>query len=352
MNGSIHVLSFDRESELLERFLALPARIYAQDPLGPPASAETERRAFAADHLFYAYGCERRFLACRGARDVARCAAVWNGRLMEREPGVGLIGFFEAENDPEACGAMLKAASDWLAARDCRRVRAPVDRDTWHRYRVRLPGGDPDPIAMEPRNPDYYAELFRRAGFSREMAYVTTEVADTLRMASHYAPFVERCRRRGTILRGLDLNRYEEEVALLHRISLEIFEENYGYSPIGPDEFLSLYRSARNWADPDFIRLAFDAAGQPIGYVFAFLDPRPGHSPRGQALNIKTLGVVPRRRAHGVGPALVGEVYHAAVVRGIARVRHCLMKTDNTSARYGEDLGRVVREYRLFERNL
>jgi len=347
---SPHIESFDAAAPAMADFLTLPARLYAGDSLAPPRDTAGERRLFDHAHAFFRYGEERYFTARRGSHTVARCAAIINRRLCERESDTGLIGFFESENDPEAAAALLAAAAAWLEDRGARRIRAPVDRDTWHRYRALTGGFETEPVTLEPYNPPWHGDLFRRSGFTTELDYVTTETDGVREVAERHAPFVERCLRRGTALRGVQRERFDTELALLHRVSQEIFAENYGYSPITFEEFIELYRPARALLDPDFVVMAFDSEGEPVGYCFAFLDPRSLRSASGPALNIKTLGVVPRRRAHGVGLALVGRVYAAALARGLTRVRHCLMKSDNTSRRYDADLTRVIKRFTLFER--
>ncbi len=225
-----------------------------------------------------------------------------------------------------------------------RLVRAPVDRDTWHHYRLLIDGFEHEPVPMEPYNKPWYASHLENAGFTCACRYVTTENTAPAELEQRYAPYLERCQKHGYQFRQIDLARFEEEIALLHEITLASFAENYGYSPVSLDEFLDLYRPIRDRIDPAFLWFAFAPDGRPAGYCFGFAV--------GEVFHAKTIGVVPACRGVGLSYALMGLVYHTGVARGYQRARHCLMRWDNASRRYDKDLGHTIRTYGLYERDV
>ncbi len=83
----------------------------------------------------------------------ARCTAIRRGDL-------GLIGFFEAANEPEPVRELLREAASWLRAQGAKQVVGPMDGDTWHRYRVNAGPFDEPPFLLEPVNPPYYRDLW------------------------------------------------------------------------------------------------------------------------------------------------------------------------------------------------
>jgi hypothetical protein len=83
----------------------------------------------------------------------ARCTAILRGDL-------GLIGFFEAMNEPALVQQLLREAAAWLRAQGAQQVIGPMDGDTWHRYRVNAGPFDEPPFLLEPVNPPFYAELW------------------------------------------------------------------------------------------------------------------------------------------------------------------------------------------------
>ncbi|MCC5847787.1 MAG: GNAT family N-acetyltransferase [Verrucomicrobia bacterium] len=341
---SLHILCFSADQELRAAFLELPERIYAGDAGHSPATRQRESILLVPAHPFFQSGTETYFFAFRGEEVVARCAAIQNPALPIREPGLGLIGFFECTRDLEAASAVLQEACIHLKSHGFQRVRAPVNRDTWHRYRVLCGGFDHPPVPMEPYNKPWYAESLQTAGFTESARYRTSETSDISGCARRYAPYFKRCLRNGFTFRNLDMSRFEAEILDLHRITLEIFAENHAYTPIGAAEFLQLYLPLRDQIDPNFVVSAFDPEGRRCGYTFAF--PTPDG-----ILHIKTVGVLPAVQGRGLSLALLAPIYERALSRGCTAVRHCLMKTDNSSTKF-DPAATTIRQYALYEKEL
>ncbi|MDA3874361.1 MAG: hypothetical protein PF795_10445 [Kiritimatiellae bacterium] len=338
------IRSFTDDPALRAVFLGVLENVYADDPGNPPGSRILESTLLDPAHPFFESGSETYFLAYRGDRAVARCAAILNPALSEREPGMGLIGFFECERDLGAAAAVLNTACSHLKNQGILRVRAPVNRDTWHRYRVLCGGFEHPPVPMEPYNQSWYAEALETAGFQKSAGYLTTETTDIAACARRYAPYFNRCLRNGFTFRNLDLSRFESEILDLHRITLDIFAENHAYTPIGPDEFLGLYLPLRDKIDPHFVVSAFDPSGKRCGYTFAFPDAK-------NILHVKTVGVLPSLQGRGLSLALLAPLYERALSRSCPAVRHCLMKTDNSSTKF-DPAAKTIRQYALYEKGL
>lgn len=358
--GAIEVHGFTGEPDALEAFVDMPYRILVDDP---HSLAQPRERALAS---VTAAGTveERRFLACRNGEPIARCIATVNPHLAAESPPVGLVGFFESVNDPEPACEVLAAAREWLAERGIERVRGPVNRDTWHSYRFMVSGFDGDPILMEPRNPIYYPDLFKQAGFQEVARYITTQNHNPAALRDRHMPFLNRCLRNGYTFRSLDMAHFEDELVLLHRISLDAFPGNFSYSPISEASFKQLYLPTMPFIDPAIVILAFDPEDKPAGYFFAVPEWTPvllaGGKPSGDrrrhpeitTMNCKTVCAIPARRGSGLGWALAAYVYDVGLQRGYTHSRHCLMKMSNVSRRYDEGEGVVMKEYALYERDV
>ena len=111
-------------------FIELPFRLHATAPaLGPPAAA----RAPAVPQPAL-----QRLLQARRRRSSSSPAATAasSGRISAQidhayndfhGAALGLFGFFECEDDPEAADALLAAAEGWLRERGCDRMVGPMD---------------------------------------------------------------------------------------------------------------------------------------------------------------------------------------------------------------------------------
>jgi GNAT superfamily N-acetyltransferase len=106
----------------------------------------------------------------------------------------------------------------------------------------------------------------------------------------------------------------------------------------------------RSLIDPDLIRLARDASGRLLGFLFAFPDPFSavgGHPTRVVA---KTGATAPEARRFGIGMHLLDQVRELAWEKGYQAVIHALMHVANDSMRSSarhESL--LFRRYALYE---
>jgi GNAT superfamily N-acetyltransferase len=280
---------------------------------------------------------------------------------------VGMLGFYEAAEDADAAGAVLRRAVSWLRDAGAGAIVGPMDGDTWHRYRFAVGPFIEPAFLMEPVNPAYYAGQWERAGFRPLETYYSSLVDDPAAAARGTARVAGRPARHGIRLRRLEPRRLREELETIHRLSCRIFAGNAFYTPISLEDFLSLYEGVGALLDPDFVQFARTMGGEEIGYVFALPDNvRAVAAMRGRTdllarlrflclrgrtdtVNIKTLGVVPEHQRKGVAVMLMHAMYATAVGKGYRRARLCLIREGNPSGRMDGDAGRVFRRYRLYE---
>lgn len=281
----------------------------------------------------------------------------------------GLLGFFEALEQEGAVRELLAAAAAWLRenpADPAGAVVGPMDGDTWHRYRINVGPFHEPPFLLEPYNPPYYGRLWESAGFRVLERYFSTRV-ETERVVAHWAPKARSVAAAGYRIRTLELKRFEEELRLLYRLSRVIFAGNFLYTEIPEDEFLALYAGARPILDPGLVSFALGPDGNEVGFLFNYPDRfRAVAAMKGErgllarlrflaryrqaeAVNIKTLGVLPEHRRSGIGGALIHFGHRAALDRGYFVSNHCLFKEGNPSSRLDGGAGRPLRTYHLYQ---
>ena len=268
------------------------------------------------------------------SNDAGSCVARLRG-------DVGMIGSFEAANDPEAVARMLHEAARWLREQGATQVIGPMDGDTWHRYRVNAGPFDTPPFLLEPTNPPYYDALWRHAGFEVIESYTSKRIDDVTYLAEMIGPMYERACRRGYNFRSIDLWRLDEELELVWRLSLEIFRDNAWYSDISLDEFLKLYESIEPLLMRQLVLFA-EHRGEPVGFLFAYPDEDP------ETVNYKTVGVVPKHRNGYLAWAMLYRAYWYAVLDERRVANHCLMHEWNASQRMDIAQGETFRNYYLY----
>jgi len=265
--------------------------------------------------------------------EAARCTAILRGDL-------GLIGFFEASNEPVSVRNLLREAASWLRTQGATQVVGPMDGDTWHRYRVNAGPFDAPPFLLEPVNPPYYAALW--SPFEIVERYSSKRVEGIAPLIAQLAPMHERAMKRGYRLRPFDVTRLRDELTLVWKLSLEIFRGNAFYFDIALDEFLKLYAGIERLLVPELVLFAETAEGEQVGFLFAYPDSAKG------VVDYKTIGVVPAHRRGYLGWALLHRAYSSALAMGRPIANHCLMHESNASQSMDAGHGVTFREYYLY----
>ena len=349
----------------VDSFLRLPAEVYCSDPHYCPVSAEKARLSISRPEFA---GCQQVSVACRNGMPVARLVARLSPTLRGLDGrAMGMIGFFDALNIPDAARRLLLSAVQWLRERGAGSVIGPMDGDTWHSYRLNTGPFDRPPFLMEPYNPPYYPFFWESAGFRPLESYSSRVVSDLSAAVRNTEPIARRCEARGYRLRPLHVDRFGGELETLHRLSCAIFARNFLYTDISLSEFVRLYEGARALLRQDMVWFAQSPDGEDMGFVFAIPDTitavramrgRSGLLARTKflllrgrtdAVNVKTLGVIPRFQGTGVAVQLMHRVYQAARDAGFRRVNLCLIRDGNPSARLDGGVSEPLRQYVLYE---
>jgi len=358
------ILDLSSRTHDLGDFLGLAARIHREDPTycaTPDAAVRHSllRECFAGRQLVLlslAAGAAR-------ARVVARLTPVL--RDGAGKP-YGMLGFFEAFEDEDLVSALLREALGWLRERGAGEIIGPIDGDTWHRYRFNVGPHERPPFLMEPANPPHYPRSWERLGFEPFERYHSRTVADVTPAMQALEPEHERALAAGYVLRPLDRRRLREELLLLYQISIRSFASNALYTEISREDFLALYEGVGSLLDPELVLFAHDPRGEPVAFAFAFLDRFPAvramrgkRGPlsklrfllaRGQvdAVNVKSLAVLPEHRRARLAYALTWRLYRRALELGVRRANLCLIRDGNPSSRLDAGLGSEMRRYILY----
>lgn len=308
-------------------------------------------------------------LLFQGGAAVARASLYVEHDLVGAPGCSGLIGHYEAVH-ADAGVALLEAAHQHLVARGVQRVLGPMNGSTWSRYRLALP---PEPgeqhedarwFAGEPRNAPDYPSHWQTAGFAVVARYesrsesldesVGESRSDALgKSATASASKANDIAHPTVRIRRFALDRFDEELESLHRISLDAFADNSYYAPIEIGAFRAIYAQFRDQVDASFVLLAEQDDGDPVGFVVAYADPNSVVDGRTTRVIVKTLATVRAARGQRVSSTLLDAVRTRARQHGFLRVVSALMRSDNTTrgmaARRDATL---LRRYALYERGV
>lgn len=266
----------------------------------------------------------RCLVAWRGDEPVARCSFQGVEGLHGALGRSGLIGHYEAA-ETSAGIALLRDAQQRSAA-GVERVLGPMNGSTWARYRLALPSmpGDPTfdpPVFMtEPQNSFDYPDHFLVAGFSVAARYESRIDVNPGAVRPGAAALCDWLASRGITVRPLCPERYDDELEEIFALSRAAFAGNLYYTPIELSAFRAMCERLRPLIDPDLVRLAHDASGRLLGFLFAFPDPFSAVGGRPTRIVAKTGAAAPEARRFGIGMHLLDQVRELAWDKGYQAV--------------------------------
>jgi len=359
----------------LGRFVELPYRLYAGDPdWAPPLRSDVRWMLDEKKNPFWKHARKRLFLARRDGRVVGRIAAIADDEH-NRVHGdrTGFFGFFECENDADACRALFEAAEG--AAREilpgCDRLRGPVNPSLNEEVGALIPSeSEPGiPFLMMTYNPAYYLDLFASAGFAKEkdLVAILAPVADHgLGRLGRIAEGVRRREKGGLSVRPIRMDRFAEDLAIVKEIYNRAWEKNWGFVPMTSDEIDAMAKKLKPLLYPPWV-LFVELNGTPVAFHLAIPDynlvlNRLGGSLlpfgwlkflvlKGKIDRCRTmaLGVLPEYRKRGFDAVLYYEAMKEGVRIGTKWAEFSWMLEDNLDILRPLEVfgGRVHRRYRI-----
>lgn len=290
---------------------------------------------------------------CLDPRDVPRahCSLWWQHVPTYGIERIGLIGHFAAV-DETAAARLLTHACGELLGRGCTLAVAPMDGNTWRRYRFVTERHAEPRFFLEPDNPDAWPQYFENAGFG-PFAHYSSALNEHLKAReTRAARTADRWRQREIHIRPLALDRFEQELAAIYALSTSSFSKNFLYTPISETEFVAQYRKIQPYVRPELTLLA-QLGERLVGFLFALPDAL--QAARGQRIDtfiVKTIAVLPDRGYTGLGGWMAARVHEIAHELGYRRAIHALMHDANRSRNISKHYARPMRGYTLYVRRL
>ena len=282
---------------------------------------------------------------------IGRCSLWWKNTPSYLNHRVGFIGHY-AVKDATTATQLLQQACEQLAAFGCTLAIAPIDGNTWQRYRLVTQRGTHPVFFLEPDNPDDWPGHFLDQGFTPLAQYSSALNANL----SYVDPRLERVERRlnkaGVVIRPINLQRIEAELHRVFEVAIASFRSNFLYTPITEAAFVAQYRPLLPYLNRELILIAEDN-NKPIGFLFAIPDWLQAQ--RGETVNtiiIKTVAVLPKRIYAGLGNLLVATCQTRAYEKGFTSAIHALMHDANASRNLSRRYAQTIRRYTLFAKSI
>jgi len=264
--GGIEILPVGSPAEL-DRFIKLPARLYAGDPaFVAPLVMERREALSPSKNPYFAHAETQFWLARRDGRDVGRISAQID-RLVT-DPDVGHFGMIVAEDDAEVFAALFAAAEGWLRARGKRRIMGPFNLSINEETGLLIDGFDAPPVMLMGHDPRYAGPRIEALGYAK-----AKDLIAYMYDIDHELPAAARRKidsRKATALtvRRLDMQRYREEFDTVTAIFNDAWSQNWGFIAFTEAEIAHMAKSLKMLIDPNCVAIV-EMNGEAIGFGIA-----------------------------------------------------------------------------------
>src|SRR6478752_4181355 len=260
----------------LNTFIKLPWRLYRNEPNWvPPLVYDRKRFLDRSRNPFFKHAEVELFLAWRGDEPVGRISAQIDRHFNEfQHHEWGMFGFFECVDDAEVAGALLAAASEWLAARGRDRMVGPMDFTTNDECGVLVDGYDRLPTILTNWHHPYYPGLIEGAGLTKAMdLYMwSLDVAD--RGSVHPAIWrvaAEVESKYGITVRNMRKKDMEAEIGRFLQVYNAAWERNWGFVPLTEEEVRHYAKDLKPVLDENWAFIA-EKDGEPVAAALTLPD--------------------------------------------------------------------------------
>jgi hypothetical protein len=362
----------------LDRFLSVPAGVFARDPVWtPPLHLERRMHLSTKHNPYFQHARWQAWVAWRGSRAIGRISAQVDSLHLERyADATGFFGMLDAEDRQDTFAALFGTAERWLVEQGIRRARGPFSLSINEETGLLVEGFDTPPVFMMGHALPYYGPRVEAQGYRKAVDTLAYMIRSDFTPSPVMAKLVAAAEKRVRV-RPLDRKRFDAEIELLRDIFNDAWEQNWGFLPFTAAEFRELGQSLRFLVDPGLIRIA-EVDGEAAAFMVVI--PNINEAIRGldgrllpfgwakllwrlkvrhpTTARVPLMGVRRKFQRTRLGPALAFLVIAGAQPRtrelGVKDVELSWILEDNAGMRsIIESIGgHAYKRYRIYEREL
>lgn len=375
MGGKLEI-EVVRDPRSSPEFTGMPWVVNTGDPdFVPPLRMAVKKLLNRRKYPFFNHGDAVFLLARRDGEPVGRIAAIEN-RLHAKtyNDGVGFFGFFECEDDQQACRALLSRAATWVKDRGYSRVRGPLNYSVNDENPgVLYEGFNGPPLILMSHNPRYYNRLLTDCGMARAKDLYAYLVTRATFASERFQRVMKAVRRRAPALdlreARLDGKGFREDIETMLRIFNGAWHENWGFVEVTPPEVDAIAEDLRPIVDPRITAIA-EIDGKPVGMIVCVPNinellrkiPNGRLFPTGwyklltglkrvKGFRTMLMGVIPEYRGRGVDALMIDKVMQDGDTAGYNYCELSWVLEDNEPMNSLADKagGFLYRKYRIYE---
>jgi len=235
-------------------FIDLPWQIYKNFPLWvPPLKSSVKKLLNREKHPFWKFSQGEFFIAWRNNRPVGRIAAIIDGNYNSfHNDRMGIWGFFECEDDPEAALTLFQAAEQWLRKQGMTCLRGPLNPSTNYEIGLLVYGFDKRPALMMTYNPPYYMELIHAAGLKKEKDIFSYHFTRDDSVPDWIVSLSDKLFEKHDITTYSPKKWQKKHIQQLISIYHDCWKDNWGFVPTTEEENIELANNLIPILEPEF----------------------------------------------------------------------------------------------------
>ncbi|WP_265587851.1 N-acetyltransferase [Sphingomicrobium arenosum] len=271
MSNALRITPVEGRADL-DAFVDLPWSIYADDPYWvPPLKAEVKALLNPRQNPWFGHGELQLFLARRGEEVVGRISAHIDHLWIERYPGQGHWGLFEAK-DVEAAAALIAAAEDWLRAKGIGQAVGPFSLSIWDEPGLLIDGFEEKPMVMMGHHRPAYEGWVEAAGYTKVKDLHTFALDIRIDMIPVIDKLIQLGEKNPRIrIRDVDKSKFDEEAAIILDILNDAWSDNWGYIPLTDAEIAYAGKKLKPIIVEDLVKIA-EVDGEAVAFMLTIPD--------------------------------------------------------------------------------
>ncbi len=276
---------------------------------------------------------------------VGRAALYNNSSLRYENRKAVCVGNYECINDDDCAKSLLNAVVDDAAKLGATFMIGPMNGSTWDDYRFSTHQQHPN-FLLEPYHHLYYNDQFMQFGFRPIANYISNVDYslnhDHVSILQTEAELISK----KVVIRSIDSNHYEEELKKLYPFICASFQNNFLYTEVSEENFISKYKEAAAIINPAFVLIAEDKNKKVIGFIFCYQDLL---NTKSKTIVVKTVARNPAKEWKGLGHVMGNHIIRAAAQREFTAAIHAFVIEQGTSTGLSDSFsGNSYKNYVLY----
>ncbi len=261
-------------------FSKLPFKLHADQKMWVPPLMMREKRYLNPkknNHLHYSeIVC---YLAIKNGKPAGRIMGIINRKLnaLWKDPQARFCNF-ESVEDEKVSGGLLDAVERWAKQKGMKRIVGPLGFSNQDPQGFLVEGFDERPSIGTIYNEPYIPELVEKAGYSKEVDYVTYKTPVPGAIPPLYEKISERVRKKASV-RMLEFTKRKEAKRYLEKILSfmnETYTDIYGFIPLSEEVIRKTARTYYEIMEPRFMKVMVNEQDEIVGFVFGIRDITEG----------------------------------------------------------------------------